>query len=121
MNLNKTMFLAADVKSLGWLSVLMITVVIAYAGSTMLAADASRSGAKQAVVAVKGLACPVCAHRLQKVLKALPGAEDAKVELAKNEAVIDFASDSKITNQQIQDKVKDAGFVPGKIEWRTKQ
>ena len=45
MNLNKTVFLAAAVKSPGWLSVLMIAVVIGCAGSTMLAADASPDGA----------------------------------------------------------------------------
>lgn len=35
--------------------------------------------AREAVVQVKGLACPVCARRLQKVLIKLPGAKESAV------------------------------------------
>ena len=72
---------------------------------------------KQAVVTVKGLSCPVCVRRLEKVLSALPGAQSAKVELTKGEAVIDFAPEAKIKDEQIQKTVRDAGFVPGNLRW----
>ena len=73
---------------------------------------------KQAVVTVKGLSCPVCARRLQKVLATLPRAKNAKVQLEKEQAVINFAGDTKVTDTQLQETVRNAGFVPGKIEWR---
>jgi copper chaperone CopZ len=74
--------------------------------------------ARQAVIAVKGLSCPVCAHRLEKVLAKLPGAEKAQVDLGKSQAVVDFAPNSNVTDKEIGQKVRDSGFVPGKIQWR---
>jgi len=98
-----------------------IGIVFAFAGSVVSSAAAgpsgSRAGARQAIVSVKGLSCPVCARRLQKVLAALPGAKGAKVELAKEQAVIEFAAGTKTTTQQIVETVREAGFVPGRIEW----
>ena len=95
----------------------IVGMIVAAANTGVSAAPAPDTSEKTAVVAVKGLSCPLCARRLQKVLSALPGAHGAKVELAKEKAVIDFAADTKTTDEQIAKTVRDAGFIPGKIEW----
>lgn len=73
---------------------------------------------KQAVLAVKGLACPFCVHGLEKQLRRLPGVKNIDVSLGRGRAVITFDGASKVTNQQIARAVRKAGFTPGKIEWR---
>lgn len=49
---------------------------------------------------------------------ALPGVKSVQVELAKGEAIVEFAPEAKVTDEQIQKAVRDAGFTPGKIEWK---
>lgn len=83
--------------------------------------QANAARVRQAVIVVKGLSCPICAHRLEKVLAKLPGAEKAQVNLQKGQAVVDFAPNAKVTDQEIIHKIRDAGFVPGKVEWRGPQ
>jgi copper chaperone CopZ len=86
---------------------------------TLAPALTNAAQTRQAVIAVKGLSCPVCAHRLEKVLGKLPGAEEAHVDLQKGQAVVDFAPNAKPTDQKIIQRVREAGFVPGKIEWHS--
>ncbi len=81
-------------------------------------ADTTSIQPKRAVIQVRGLSCPVCAHRLEKVLVKLPEAKSAKVSLKKGQAVVTFAPTANVTDQQLSQTVRDAGFVPGKIEWR---
>lgn len=73
---------------------------------------------KQAVVEAKGMSCPFCAYGVKKHLLQLPGAKNVEVDLSKDQATVDFAPDSKVTDEQIKKAVRDAGFTPGKIEWR---
>ena len=92
------------------------------AAAALLIGAASASAAitqsKQAVIAVKGLSCPICVHRLEKVLGRLPEAEGAAVNLEKGQAVVTFGANAKITDTQLSQTIRDAGFVPGRIEWR---
>lgn len=81
-------------------------------------ADAQPASDKQAVIAVKGLACPFCVHGLKKQLRRLPGVKNIDVSLGRGQAVVTFDGASKVTNQQIARAVRKAGFTPGKIEWR---
>ncbi len=80
-------------------------------------AEAQPTSDKQAVIAVKGLACPFCVHGLKKQLRRLPGVKNVDVSLGRGQAVVTFAGGSKVTNQQIARAVRKAGFTPGKIEW----
>lgn len=73
---------------------------------------------RQAAVAVKGLACPFCVYGLEKHLKKLSGVQRVRVELGKGEALLDFPPDTRVTDDQIGKAVREAGFTPGKIEWR---
>lgn len=81
-------------------------------------APATAPPGRQAVVAVKGMACSACAHRLQKVLSKMPGVEKAEVRLEKEQAILLLAAEAKISDKQIEETVRNAGFVPGAIEWR---
>lgn len=84
-----------------------------------VAFSAPAAGAgKQAVVEIKGMSCPFCAYGAKKHLLALPGAKKVDVTLDQDQAVVDFAPDSNVTDDQIRKAVHDAGFTPGKIEWR---
>ncbi len=94
-------------------SVLFLISVI----SAAFAAPATSTG-RQAVVEIKGMSCPFCAYGAKKHLLTLPGAQKVEMTLGKDQAIVDFAPDSKVTDDQIRKAVRDAGFTPGKIEWR---
>lgn len=86
-----------------------------------LTAQAPAGGVKQAVVTVHGMQCPFCAYGIKKHLAKLPGAKSVEVALAKNQAVVTFAPDAKVTDEQIQKAVRSAGFTAAKIEWPSKR
>lgn len=83
------------------------------------AAQAPAEGPKQAVVSVKGMQCPFCAYGIRKHLAKLPGADKVEVELAKSRAIVTFAPDATVTDEQIRHAIRKAGFTPGEIEWRS--
>lgn len=101
-----------------WLRSAAAVTLVLFAAMVLTAA--STEAGKQAVVQVKGLSCPLCVHRLQQVLTKLPGATKANVSLEKGQAVIDF-SGAHAGDPQIAQSIRDAGFVPGRIEWRAPQ
>lgn len=100
------------------LQIAVVAILAAMLSGTSALGANTDTNVKEAAVAVKGLSCTVCAQRLQKVLAKLPGAQRAEVQLEKGKAIIDFNPATKVTDNQIQQTVRDAGFVPGKIEWR---
>ena len=104
--------------SLRQATVSTLAVLALLASSAAVAGDTG-SARHEAVVAVKGLACPFCVYGLEKQLKKLPGAKQVSVDLGKGQAVIVFAEDAKVTDAQIEKAVRRAGFSPGKIEWRS--
>lgn len=89
------------------------------ASTSHTAAQEPKAGGKQAVVTVQGMQCPFCAYGIQKQLKKLPGAKSVEVELGQNQAIVTFEPDAKVTDADIQQAVRKAGFTPGKIEWRS--
>ncbi len=82
-------------------------------------AESNPAPGRQAVIAVKGLACPFCVHGLKKHLSLLPGAKRVEVTLGTGEAVVTFAPTSTVTDAQIRAAVKRAGFTAGEIKWRS--
>lgn len=101
------------------ISIIAVTALGLLAGTSGVDAQAPAGGQKQAVVTVKGMQCPFCAYGIQKQLKKLPGAARVDVELAKNQAIVTFAPDAKVTDADIRQAVRKAGFTPGKIEWKS--
>lgn len=99
--------------------VMAIVGIVIVAGALPAMAQAPPTGAKQAVVTVKGMQCPFCAYGIKKQLAKVPGARKVDVDLAKNQAIVEFAPDATPTEAQIRQAVHDAGFTAGKIEWRS--
>ncbi len=60
-------------------------------------------------IKVQGLTCNHCVMRVVKALKAVPGVQDAQVDLKKAEAVVTF-DDSKVGQDKLSAAVVDAGY-----------
>jgi copper chaperone CopZ len=78
------------------------------------AAAASAAGIDHVEVRVNGMACPFCAYGIEKKLRALPGARNVKVDLEGGRATFE-APAGAVTEQQIRQAIKEAGFTPGAI------
>lgn len=101
-----------------FISTLALAALGLLAGTSGAAAQGPAGGRKQAAVTVQGMQCPFCAYGIKKHLAKIPGVTRVDVELAKNQAIVTFAPDAKVTDAQIQQAIRKAGFTPGKIEWR---
>ena len=83
-------------------------------------ARSASSASDQIEVQVNGMACPFCAYGIQKKLRALVGARDVKVDLEAGRATFEAPSGS-VTEPQVKQAIKDAGFTAGKIEFKHKR
>ena len=64
----------------------------------------------QRTLKIQGMTCNHCVMRVAKALKALPGIQDARVDLQKAEAVVSF-DETKVTIDNMAAAVKDAGYA----------
>jgi len=103
-----------------WIGLALVAVVLALLAAPYGAwsAGPEPGAAKQAVVAVNGMSCPFCAYGVRKHLSALPGVKSVQVELARGKAIVDVDPEVRLTDERIRKAVREAGFTPGKIEWR---
>ncbi len=62
-----------------------------------------------ATLKIQGMTCNHCVARVAKALKALPGVQDAKVELQKGEAVVTY-DNAAITPEKLSFAIVDAGY-----------
>lgn len=69
-------------------------------------------------IEVKGLACPFCVQGLEKHLKKLKAVEGATTDLKKGEAVVHLKAGQTVTEKELQQAVKKAGFTAGKIRFQ---
>jgi copper ion binding protein len=58
---------------------------------------------------IQGMTCNHCVMRVAKALKAVPGVQDAKVDLQKAEAAVTF-DESKVSPEKLSVAVVDAGY-----------
>lgn len=58
---------------------------------------------------IQGMTCNHCVMRVAKALKALPGVQDARVDLQKSEAVVTY-DDATVTLEKLSAAVVDAGY-----------
>jgi copper chaperone CopZ len=70
-------------------------------------------------VNVNGMACPFCAYGIEKKLRAIAGARNVKVDLEAGRATFEAPAGS-VSEEQVKQAIKDAGFSPGKIEIKRK-
>jgi len=58
---------------------------------------------------IQGMTCNHCVMRVAKALKAVPGVQDAQVDLKKGEAVVTY-DESSVTREKLTFAVADAGY-----------
>jgi copper ion binding protein len=58
---------------------------------------------------IQGMTCNHCVMRVAKALKAVPGIQDAQVDLTKAEAIVTY-DDAKVTTEKMSSAVVDAGY-----------
>ncbi|HEY6010692.1 MAG TPA: copper ion binding protein [Nitrospirota bacterium] len=58
---------------------------------------------------IQGMTCNHCVMRVAKALKAVPGVQDAQVDLQKGEALVSY-DDSKVTKEKLSFAVVEAGY-----------
>ena len=59
------------------------------------------------IVSIEGMTCGHCVARVEKALKALPGAEGVKVDLKKNQAELK----APLSDEAIRAAVVEAGYT----------
>jgi len=65
---------------------------------------------------VTGLTCSMCSQATEKSLRSLSYVSDVSPDLNKNVFVVTFKKGSTVNLDQLNKKVKDAGFSVGKLE-----
>lgn len=70
----------------------------------------------KAELQVTGLTCSMCSQATEKSLRTLNYVSDVTPDLNKNVFVVTFKKDKSVDFDQLQKKVKDAGFSIGKLE-----
>ncbi len=55
------------------------------------------------------MTCNHCSMRVAKALKAVPGVQDAKVDLQKGEAAVTY-DEGKVTLEKLSSAIVDAGY-----------
>jgi copper ion binding protein len=73
-----------------------------------IAAARRRSMAKT-TLKVQGMTCNHCVMRVAKALKAVPGVQDAQVDLKTGEAVVTH-DEAKVTREKLSSAVTEAGY-----------
>jgi copper ion binding protein len=58
---------------------------------------------------IQGMTCNHCVMRVAKALKAVPGVQDAKVDLQKAEAVITY-DEARVSAEKFPSVVSEAGY-----------
>jgi len=58
---------------------------------------------------VQGMTCNHCVMRVAKALKAIPGVQDAQVDLQKAEAAVTY-DETKVDTAKLSSAVVDAGY-----------
>lgn len=75
----------------------------------------SKESEPQAVVQIKGMACPFCTYNIQRQIQALQGVQHVEVSLEKGEAYVTLSKQNPPTEDQLRAAVESAGFTPGEV------
>lgn len=71
-------------------------------------------------VQVKGLSCPFCVQGLEKRLKKLEAVESVSTSLKNGEAAVQLKPGRTVTEGELRQAVKKAGFTADQIRFETK-
>ncbi len=78
-------------------------------------AAAQQQEARQIQMTVLGMSCPFCAYGVEQKLKNLEGVKELEVVLETGLATLTLEEGADVSNEQLQKRVKDAGFEVAKI------
>lgn len=73
--------------------------------------------AERIIIKVEGLYCPFCAYGLEKHMKKIEGFKDIQVNIKEGTAEIDFEPGTKVSKDDIEEAVDDAGFSLSGLTW----
>ena len=99
-------------------TVMTLAFVLGVAVPTLTAqqeAAVQEQGPRQIEVTVLGMSCPFCAYGLERKLKKLEGVEELEVVLETGVATLRLTEQADISNELLQEAVKEAGFEVAKI------
>ena len=71
---------------------------------------------KEVKIRVDGLSCPFCAYGLEKKLNDIKGVENINIDFKNGLVTMNISGNKNINENEIKDKVKEAGFTPIKVE-----
>lgn len=63
---------------------------------------------------VFGMDCPGCQSALEKQVKKIDGVADAKASFKEKQVVIEMKPGAKVSEEEIEKRIKKANFTPGK-------
>lgn len=95
---------------------LILAIASAAAPPVLRAAEAERPAARTVIVQVEGLACPFCVYGLERQFGRLKGVERADVDLGEGKATLRLKPGAKVTEAQIREAVRKAGFKASEIK-----
>ncbi len=100
----------------------VLSILILWAGLGFLTAQGqSRVPAPDAILYVKGLACPYCAYGLEKKLKKLPFVQEVEVQMDEGRVLVAFREgqrpEPETFAEQVAEVVKAAGFTLEKVAY----
>jgi copper chaperone CopZ len=93
-----------------------LTVLLAAAVSAFVLAahparpDGAAPGLATVALHVEGMTCPSCKAAVRTAITRLPGVKDAKVDVVKKSATVEYDA-SKVTPQQVVDAVNRLGYA----------
>jgi copper chaperone CopZ len=85
-----------------------LIAIIAFLPITAAAADSYR-------VNVEGLACPICAYRVERSLAALDGVESVEADFRTGIAIVTMAEGATLDEAAAKRAIEDTGFSFGGI------
>lgn len=85
---------------------MIMTILLLFAWSSAVLADGT-----QYAIRVDGLACPYCAYGIEKKLTKIDGVERIDVDLEKGLVIVTVADGIALTDEQMTQLFKDAGFT----------
>ena len=81
-----------------------------------LGAAAESTSAQSATLTVHGLACPLCAHNIDKQLLKVSGVQNVDVDLGSGLVKVRFADGTQPSDKELAAAVEAGGFTLNKIE-----
>jgi copper chaperone CopZ len=105
-----------------WLTIILIAGVAAGCATTEISPGTPRhvaadlASARDVVLTVHGLSCPLCANNLDGQLRRIDGVDEATIDLKTGAVSVRLGEDHSVSAGDLARAVEDAGFTLKAIE-----